>query len=214
VLRESFNHQIKHLFALQYSTAELRHLALEDVLAGPERLHADLMTKLPELQAKRRAYDDARTAPDPDAFPPVRRERPPKRGQDPTLPKGKVGQLLAAATSAVRQVKRPRPLSAQHPEARLSALDARWWMVAQFDSVVVSMPDGTSAAWYHRDKEEFTDLLRRTVDIHQRLYREWPTLARHYRQALPDIVSPEQWTKTFEASQATRAAAVPKEERS
>ncbi len=49
VVRESFNHQVKHLFSMQYSTAELRHLALEDVLAGPERLHADLVTKLAEI---------------------------------------------------------------------------------------------------------------------------------------------------------------------
>jgi galactofuranosylgalactofuranosylrhamnosyl-N-acetylglucosaminyl-diphospho-decaprenol beta-1,5/1,6-galactofuranosyltransferase len=81
-------------------------------------------------------------------------------------------------------------------------MDAKWWMIAQFDSVVVSMPDGTSAAWYRRDKDEFGDLLRRTVEIHQRLYREWPALARHYQQALPDITSPEQWAKTFEASAA------------
>jgi galactofuranosylgalactofuranosylrhamnosyl-N-acetylglucosaminyl-diphospho-decaprenol beta-1,5/1,6-galactofuranosyltransferase len=74
--------------------------------------------------------------------------------------------------------------------------------------VVVSMPDGTSASWYHRDKDEFGDLLRRTVEIHQRLYREWPRLARDYRQALPDIVSPEQWAKTFEAS-ATAPTPVP-----
>ncbi|MGZ4495251.1 MAG: glycosyltransferase, partial [Nocardioides sp.] len=45
IVRESFNHQVKHLFAYQYSTAELRHLALEDVLAGPERLHAEIGTK-------------------------------------------------------------------------------------------------------------------------------------------------------------------------
>ena len=51
MVRESFNHQIKHLFSMQYSTAELRHLALEDVLAGPEQLHGDLPTKLAELQA-------------------------------------------------------------------------------------------------------------------------------------------------------------------
>jgi galactofuranosylgalactofuranosylrhamnosyl-N-acetylglucosaminyl-diphospho-decaprenol beta-1,5/1,6-galactofuranosyltransferase len=202
VIRESFNHQIKHLFALQYSTAELRHLALEDVLAGPERLHPDLATKLPELQARRQAYSDARTSADPDAFPPVRRERPPKRGQDPTMPKGKVGQLVAAATSAVRQTLPVRALAQRHPEARLAAMDAKWWMVAQFDSVVVSMPDGTSAAWYQRDKDEFADLLRRTLEIHQRLYREWPTLARQYRQALPDIVSPEQWAKTFASTRA------------
>jgi galactofuranosylgalactofuranosylrhamnosyl-N-acetylglucosaminyl-diphospho-decaprenol beta-1,5/1,6-galactofuranosyltransferase len=73
-------------------------------------------------------------------------------------------------------------------------------MIAQFDSVVVSMPDGTSASWYQRDKQEFQDLLKRTVEIHQRLHREWPVLARQYRDALPDLVSPEQWTKTFAAS--------------
>jgi galactofuranosylgalactofuranosylrhamnosyl-N-acetylglucosaminyl-diphospho-decaprenol beta-1,5/1,6-galactofuranosyltransferase len=83
-------------------------------------------------------------------------------------------------------------------------------MIAQFDSVVVSMPDGTSAAWYQRDQDEFGDLMRRTVEIHQRLYREWPRLARHYRAALPDIVSPEQWAKTFEASASpTIPAAIP-----
>jgi galactofuranosylgalactofuranosylrhamnosyl-N-acetylglucosaminyl-diphospho-decaprenol beta-1,5/1,6-galactofuranosyltransferase len=200
VVRESFNHQVKHLFALQYSTAELRHRALEDVLAGPERLHPELATKLPQLQALRKQYPDAQTSPDPDAFPPVKREKPPKRGQDPTQPKGRVGQLLAAATSAVRQARPKRKLADLFPEARLAAMDAKWWMIAQFDSVVVSMPDGTSASWYQRDKDEFQDLLRRTIEIHQRLYREWPSLARRYRQALPDIVSPDQWAKTFESS--------------
>jgi galactofuranosylgalactofuranosylrhamnosyl-N-acetylglucosaminyl-diphospho-decaprenol beta-1,5/1,6-galactofuranosyltransferase len=197
VVRESFNHQVKHLFALQYSTAELRHLALEDVLAGPEQLHGDLMTKLPQLQAKRKEYADARTSPDPDAFPPVRREKPPKRGQDPTLPKGRIGQLVSAATSTVRQALPTRSLAERHPEAWLAAMDAKWWMISQFDSVVVSMPDGTSAAWYQRDREEFKDLLRRTLEIHQRLYREWQELSRRYREALPDLVSPEQWSKTF-----------------
>jgi galactofuranosylgalactofuranosylrhamnosyl-N-acetylglucosaminyl-diphospho-decaprenol beta-1,5/1,6-galactofuranosyltransferase len=200
VIRESFNHQIKHLFALQYSTAELRHLALEDVLDGPGRLHRDLLTKLPEVRELRKKYSDAQTSSNPDAFPPVRREKPPKRGSDPTLPKGKLGQLVAAATSAVRQTLPSRKLAADHPEAQLAAMDAKWWMIAQFDSVVVSMPDGTSASWYQRDKDEFANLLRRTVEIHQRLYREWPTLAKQYRDALPAIVSPEEWAGTFAAS--------------
>ena len=202
IVRESFNHQVKHLFSMQYSTAELRHLALEDVLAGPEKLHGDLLTKLPELQAKRKQYADAQTTPDPEAFPDVRRKKPPKKGQDPTQPKGRAAQLVAAATSAVRQTRPVRALAERHPEARLAAMDAKWWMIAQFDSVVVSMPDGTSASWYQRDTEEFRDLLKRTVEIHQRLYREWPELARRYRAALPDIVSPDQWAKTFDISSA------------
>jgi galactofuranosylgalactofuranosylrhamnosyl-N-acetylglucosaminyl-diphospho-decaprenol beta-1,5/1,6-galactofuranosyltransferase len=102
----------------------------------------------------------------------------------------------------VRQTLPKRSLAEMFPEARLAAMDAKWWMIAQFDSVVVSMPDGTSASWYHRDREEFRDLLKRTVEIHQRLYREWPELSRRYREALPEITSPERWSKTFAASAA------------
>jgi galactofuranosylgalactofuranosylrhamnosyl-N-acetylglucosaminyl-diphospho-decaprenol beta-1,5/1,6-galactofuranosyltransferase len=200
IVRESFNHQVKHLFALQYSTAELRHLALQDVLDGPERLHDDLLTKLPELRELRSRFADAQTSPDPDAFPSVRRKKPPKRGIDPTLPKGRVGQLVSAGRSAVRQLLPKRPLSEEHPEASLAAMDAKWWMIAQFDSVLVSMPDGTSASWYQRQPGEFRDLLARTIEIHQRLYREWPELVRRYREALPEISSPERWSKTFAGS--------------
>jgi len=200
VVRESFNHQVKHLFAFQYSTAELRHRALEDVLAGPGQLHADLLTKLPEVRALRAEFTDARLEPDPDAFPAVRRKKPPKRGVDPTQPKGRVGQLVSAGTSAVRQFRPKRSLSSDHPEARLAAMDAKWWMIAQFDSVVVSSPDGASTAWYHRDPEEFSDLLARTVDIHQRLYREWPRLSAEYKAALSDLTSVDRWSETFEAS--------------
>jgi galactofuranosylgalactofuranosylrhamnosyl-N-acetylglucosaminyl-diphospho-decaprenol beta-1,5/1,6-galactofuranosyltransferase len=35
------------------------------------------------------------------------------------------------------------------------------------------------------------------VEVHQRLYREWPRLAQTYREALGDITSPERWSKTF-----------------
>ena len=59
------------------------------------------------------------------------------------------------------------------------------------------MPDGTSAALYQRDPELFRDLLKRTVDIHQRLRRDWPRLAEEYRAALPEITSPDAWEETF-----------------
>ena len=100
----------------------------------------------------------------------------------------------------MRQARPIRDLAKKYPEARLAAMDAKWWMIAQFDSVVVSMPDGTSSAWYKRDQDEFKSLLARTIDIHQRLHREWPQLAKRYREALPDITSPEAWHKTFEAT--------------
>ncbi|MCW2867279.1 MAG: putative glycosyltransferase [Marmoricola sp.] len=197
---ESFNHQVKHLFAMEYSTAELRHQALQDVFEGPQQLHEELGTKLPELRALRVQYADAQTSADPEAFPPARLAKPPKKGQDPTQAKGKVGFVAAALSSGVRQLLPKRPLADAFPEVRLAALDSPWWIVSQFDSAVVSMPDGGSAAWRHRDPEHFRDLMRRTVEMHQRLHREWPRLARQYREQLGEITSPQAWEKTFEAS--------------
>ena len=50
------------------------------------------------------------------------------------------------------------------------------------------------------DPDQFRDQLRRTVEIHRRLYREWPRLSRRYRDALGDLTSPERWEQTFSAS--------------
>ncbi len=59
LLRESRNNQIAHLVSMQYSTAELRLLAMEDVLAGPDKLHAMLPTRLGEVNALRKQFSDA-----------------------------------------------------------------------------------------------------------------------------------------------------------
>ena len=78
-------------------------------------------------------------------------------------------------------------------------MDASWFRLATLDSAVVSMPDGTSAALYQRDPELFRDLMKRTLEIHERLYREWPQLAERYRDQLGDHLA-ERWEKTFAAS--------------
>jgi galactofuranosylgalactofuranosylrhamnosyl-N-acetylglucosaminyl-diphospho-decaprenol beta-1,5/1,6-galactofuranosyltransferase len=199
MVRESLNHQIKHLLAMQYSTVELRHRALLDVLAGPEHLHPSLKTKLGEVRELRKGFADAQLQGDPDAFPPVRREKPRKKDLDSEVP-GRVSQLLSAVKGGVRQFAPVRPLSRKHPEKSLPAMDASWFRLATLDSAVVSMPDGTSAAFYQRQPEQFRDMLRRTLEIHQRLHREWPELARRYRDALPQVTAPDTWEATFKAS--------------
>jgi galactofuranosylgalactofuranosylrhamnosyl-N-acetylglucosaminyl-diphospho-decaprenol beta-1,5/1,6-galactofuranosyltransferase len=197
MVRESFNHQVKHLVSMQYSTVELRHRALLDVLSGPEQLHADLPTKLPEVRAVAKGYADAQLQADPDAFPSVRRKKPPRKGRDDSVVPGRLGQLVAAGLAPVKQLRPVRPLSKEHPEAELAAMDAKWFRLSRYDAAIVSMPDGTSAALYQRDPELFRDLLARTVEVHQRMLREWPALAARYREALPQVVSPQEWEKTF-----------------
>ena len=204
MVRESFNHQVKHLVSMQYSTVELRHRALLDVLAGPEKLHQDLPTKLPEIRALTKEYTDARLQADPDAFPPVRRKKPPRKGRDESSIPGRLGLLFAAGTAPLKQLRPVRPLAKKHPEAEIAAMDAKWFRLTRYDAAIVSMPDGTSAALYQRDPDLFRNQLARTIEIHQRMLREWPSLAARYREALPAITSPEAWDQTFtDPSQAT-----------
>lgn len=197
MVRESLNHQIKHLVSMQYSTVELRHKALEDVLRGPDALHGDLPVKLGEIRELAKEFTDARLQADPDAFPPVRRKKPPRKGRDGTEVPGRLSQLVTAGLAPIRQLKAPRDLSREFPEAELVAMDAKWYRLARYDSAIVSMPDGTSAALYRRDPDRYRDLLRRTLEIHQQLHREWPRLAELYRSRLGEVTSPEAWSETF-----------------
>ena len=104
---------------------------------------------------------------------------------------------VQALLQPLRQLRKPRELAKVHPEAEIMAQDARWHKIARYDSAVVTMPDGTAAAFYRRDRARFADLLKRTVAIHRRLAAEWDDLAEQYRSALSEITSPEEWEKTF-----------------
>ncbi len=196
LLRESFQHQLMHLTSMQYSTAELRHLALQDVLAGPDQLHADLPTKLGQIRELRKQYADANLQADPEAFPPARREKPRKRDTNSEIP-SRASQLVSMAVGSMRQLRNVRAMSREFPEAVVPAMDAKWYRLATMDAAVVSMPDGTSAAFYQRDPELFKDALKRTLDIHKELHREWPRLASLYREKLGEVTSPDAWAETF-----------------
>jgi galactofuranosylgalactofuranosylrhamnosyl-N-acetylglucosaminyl-diphospho-decaprenol beta-1,5/1,6-galactofuranosyltransferase len=198
MVRESLNHQIAHLVSMQYSTVELRLMAMEDVLAGPYGLHELLPGKLAEVNAFRKQFTDAQLQTDPDTFPAVRRHKPPRKGKDDSGVPSRTSLLIRAATMPLRQVKPVRPTAQRNPEAEIPAMDAKWYRIARYDSAVVSMPDGSSAALYERDPAKFRDLMKRTLEIHARFQREWPRLAAEYRAALGDITSPEAWEKTFE----------------
>ena len=197
MVKESFNHQIKHLVSMQYSTVALRHKALEDVFAGPEALHETLATVLPEIRSMVKGYDDATYITDPADLPEVKRHKLPRKGREPSPVISGRAAAVQALLQPLRQLRKPRELAQTHPEAEIMAQDARWHKIARYDSAIVTLPDQTSAAFYRRDRKIFTEQMRRTVDIHRRLYAEWDELAERYRAALAEITSPEAWEETF-----------------
>jgi galactofuranosylgalactofuranosylrhamnosyl-N-acetylglucosaminyl-diphospho-decaprenol beta-1,5/1,6-galactofuranosyltransferase len=88
-------------------------------------------------------------------------------------------------------------LSRKHPEAEVAAMDAKWHLLSRFDSAVVSLADGSGAAWYKRQPAEFRAQLERSVALRARILREWPELSRRYKDALPDVVGQQAWKATF-----------------
>ena len=197
LIREDLSYTIAHLVSMQYSTVEIRHMALEDVLRGPEALHEMLPTRLAEVNAHRRRFSDAQLQADREAFPEVRREKPPRKGRDDVEIPNRLQRLLTAGLAPLRHLRSTRELSREYPETEIRAMDARWYRLASYDSAVVSMNDGTSAAFYRRDPEKFRELVATTTRLHRELLQEWPRLAEAYRAALPEITSPRCWEETF-----------------
>lgn len=197
LLVESMMAQVKHALSMQYTTAELRLMALEDLMSGPAHLHESLPSKLAEIRVYRSGQDDATMEKDPLAYPSVRRLKPPKRGQDPTEPGGTIGRYVTAAAGVVRQIRPVRPTARANPEARVAAQDSKWWLLSRFDSAVVSSADGSGAAWYRRDRDRFNVIMRRSADVHRRLAADWDRLSDEYRRAAPELTSPTAWEGTW-----------------
>lgn len=198
VIFESRNHQIAHLVSMQYSTVEIRHQAMLDVLAGPDALHGMLPTKLGEVNARRKQFTDAQLETDRDAFPSVWRKKPPRKGRDTVEIPGRLSLLVTAGLAPIRHLKPARPTAQERPEAEIRSMDAQWHRLASYDSAIVSMNDGSSAAFYQRDSEKFRELMAKTLKIHAEFRRVWPRLAEEYRAKLEEITSPEAWEETFE----------------
>jgi galactofuranosylgalactofuranosylrhamnosyl-N-acetylglucosaminyl-diphospho-decaprenol beta-1,5/1,6-galactofuranosyltransferase len=198
---ESFETQVKHLLSMQYGPAEMGLMAIEDILEGPQRMHRDVLKRLPELRELRKRFDDSRSKSDLDAFPSPKRRKPPRRGKEPTAPTGRLARGKTMVAGAVRQVLPVRETARQNPEANVPHVDLKWWLLSHFDSALVSSADGTEASWYKRDRDLFASLMKRSIALHARLATEWPHLVEQYKTALPELASPDAWHETFVTSE-------------
>ncbi|CAN5172701.1 MAG: glycosyltransferase [Nocardioides sp.] len=200
LVRESLENHLKRLMSMQYSTGEIILMALQDVLDGPERMHRDITYRLAEVRAVRTQYEDGRSSADIDSFPAPAMKKPPRKGKGIGVPNSTSGKARMAASGLLRQLRPVRELAQTNPEGVVPHIDQRWYRLGHYDSAVVSSADGTTASWYRRDRSQFSDQVTRSTALHARLYREWPVLAKRYRDALPELTSPQVWKSTFEGT--------------
>jgi galactofuranosylgalactofuranosylrhamnosyl-N-acetylglucosaminyl-diphospho-decaprenol beta-1,5/1,6-galactofuranosyltransferase len=203
LLPELRERQLQNLLSMQYSTAAMKLMAIEDVLSGPAHLHREIGTKLPRLREFRSQFTDAQDKADLESFPQARR-RAPDALRDSTTPTNKYNLLKKALSGTARQLKPLPKGGSQRPQLALPYQDATWWVLVRLDSALVSTADGTSAAWYQRDPRLFRSIGWRSVILYRRLRRRWPRLAAEYRAAAADVTSPERWRETFAASSGDR----------
>ena len=197
LVRESNYMDVKHLISMQYYTEAGRIMALHDVLAGPDQLHAIQPQRIKEIRAMTSDFSDAQFSPRVDDFPAPLVTKPPRRGQGFQQP-SVAGLVPWAAKTVLRQLARPvKEESKERPQAVIAHLDNKWWRMSQYDSAVVSNAEGTAASWYKRDPRQLRAKLVEATRLHGQILADWKRLRAAYRAAAPRITSLEAWGETF-----------------
>lgn len=198
VVRETEFQSVKHLISMQYYTEDIRIRALNDVLAGPDQLHAIQPTRLGEVRAATKDYSDAQFSEDIESYPEPHMSKPPRQGKGFRAPSYKALIPWAAKTVARQLIKPVEPEYEEHPQAHIAHQDNKWWRMSQYDSALVSNAEGTATSWYKRRPDQLRTKMVESARLHAELLRRWPELAETYRKALGEITSLEAWKKTFD----------------
>ncbi|MGY1719548.1 glycosyltransferase [Blastococcus sp. SYSU DS0552] len=197
LLRDTFKFDLKFLIMLQYATAALHHRAYDDFLAGPERLFPLLPTALPTALRHQGDYPDGQVIGSSSDLPlpsmsPTKAERFMKPPTTPTT----ITRTLAAALA--HNLRRPKPDAAERPQMNISAQDARWFLLARLDSATVGTADGRGVTFRRREPGTFWQMLRHSIRVHVKLYREFPRLSKQYRAHMEQLTSQQSWSKAFD----------------
>lgn len=201
LLKHSQRMDLKHLMMMQYYPVALRAQALRDVLSGPDHMRRGLATAMPA--ARKLAADFPETVVYRDASTVLRSRHGRQvfkrlKQNEFDSPTGVRLRLFTMRTLLSHWLHTPDPANVTQPEVEFGKGDAHWWRLPSYDSALVSAADGSGKNIYTRDRAMYRRMLLDSLRLHRKLKRNWPKLQEQYRHALPELVSDESWTKTFE----------------
>lgn len=199
--RHNFAIDFKHLLSMQYFAVAARLDAYKSVLDGPEGLHEDIRTRMPRVRQLAAAHPETMPIRDRSTAPRLVLESgiSEMKRFSRYAPRGRGLGTWLVKTALSHAFGRSSANDDREPELHLAFEDARWWVVPNFRSVLVSNAEGSAMHWHRRDPRLFRSLLWRSITSYFTLRRRWATLRRDYRQALPTLASAEEWQKTFAA---------------
>ncbi|ANZ27275.1 glycosyl transferase [Rhodococcus sp. WB1] len=186
---------LKHLLCLEYSTVAIQNKAIEDFLAGPDRLFELLPTALGEVHALRKRFSDAVVLPSSTELPLPSGAEVGAVGE----PRGAVRKMVRLAKGLVHNVRPAHPEHHERPQLNVPTLDARWFLLSQVDGVTVTTADGRGVVYRKRDPRQAQALLSEAVRLRRELARRFPELKNEYQAAVPALTSKEEWERVFES---------------
>lgn len=178
---------------LVYSAMALHHLALRDIMRGPQYIADTLPTKLGDVRKAREGYADSTLTRDRADFPAPKAEYAGRFTPQPGL---KQVRLQAAKQIVRALISRGDGTDATQPDLLIPSRDASWPAYAGVDSAVVTSPDGDSVAWLRRDSKLYRKQTMRGAFLAKEMLKRWEGLARDYQHS--DMASYEAWARVFE----------------
>ncbi len=178
---------------LVYSAMHLHHLALRDIMRGPDYIADTLATKLGDVRKAREGFPDSATTRNRDDFPTPKAEYIANMKPRPSMIDVR---LQAMKTIAKAFVSRGNGIRDTQPDLLIPSRDASWPAYASVNSAVVTSPDGDSVAWLRRDSKLYRQQTMRGLFLAKELLKRWESLAKEYQNS--DMASFEAWAKVFE----------------
>jgi galactofuranosylgalactofuranosylrhamnosyl-N-acetylglucosaminyl-diphospho-decaprenol beta-1,5/1,6-galactofuranosyltransferase len=196
LFRHSLKSTLKHLMSLEYSTVALQELAMHDFAAGPSALFDQLPVALSEVRKRRSEFADGRVLASAKdlPLPSMDRVRASRFLKPPTNP---ITIGVTLISGLLHNILPVQPEHHERPQLNVAAQDARWFLMARLDGATVGTADGRGVAYRKRDPKVFWTLLSTAVGNHVRLAREFPRLRRMYRNSLPELTGPKNWTRVY-----------------
>jgi galactofuranosylgalactofuranosylrhamnosyl-N-acetylglucosaminyl-diphospho-decaprenol beta-1,5/1,6-galactofuranosyltransferase len=176
-----------YLISMQYGMAATLLKAVEDFLSGPSVLDdggVDASSAIRKLRAE---------------YPDTHRRQPAELGIDgaATMPIAADQGTPSLPVAVLAKRMLTQFAGRTKGSAAITAKDAKWWHVSQFNSVVVT--DSAQDAFRLRqyDRQVLRRLTAESAGLLMRLAREGRTVREEWRNAMPQLTTRENWDRLF-----------------
>jgi galactofuranosylgalactofuranosylrhamnosyl-N-acetylglucosaminyl-diphospho-decaprenol beta-1,5/1,6-galactofuranosyltransferase len=179
---------VRYLLTMQYGLSHTLIKAVDDFARGPEIFADGGAAAAAEIRKERADYVETVRHPA-SAVPGL-------RAADATLeipggpPNRKIRVLAKRVLGQALGRTDRRPVAVQ-------AVDAHWYHVSRFETVVVTDASQEGVRVRRRDPQAAKELLVRGLKSINSLRKNAPVLQQQYREALPSVTSRESWARLF-----------------